>query len=695
MSDADRIAALEHVVRALRAEVADLREAVLRLSSDATRSGAHVAEQGERERREPVAPPLTPPPSSPAPHAPRPPADVPHAPGQAVPPFAARDVPRATVPSRPAREPLDLESLIGRYGTIALATLTIVVGAGAFLTWAIANGKLGPHVRLVIGAVVAVAVAALGLRLRARGAERFGNVLLGLALALAHVEAWGAGPSLHVVSSGVALAIAAAASAALAALALHIDEESLFVVGTGGALLAPFVVSDGRGNLFVLLGYGLVVLALGLYAVRHRAWALASWLMLLGCLVYAAVGIDMGSTLAGWRPALAPALFVLCCAWSAALWGGARQRRTFVLGYLAVVLLAHIAAIKPASAPIAIALGIPIAATVTAYLIARLPELSEPAHVMAAVLLPLGFFGAALLVMDRATSGPHGMALSALWTAFAACAAWDADSDTRPVHIMVAGLTSGAAVLFALHAHPLPLAVVLAAHAVLFALIFRRWPADVLLVPIVLALSIAVVATYEQLLARAAYTYTPFVTRPSAAMLAVSLACWLVWMQFRQTALDAAARPRASVDGDVHAPGSSAPTLHQPAAILAAIVTFFWGRAELAHAYSPDVAIFLLVLYFAAVGVLAIYTGRRRALPLARFIGLALAIYAALKAVLRAWSYGAVGFKVGSCALAGAFLLAVAYWYRESHLAHSLPPSATGGADGSGQRAQQAAQDAG
>lgn len=657
MSDADRIANLEQLVRALRADVAELRDEVQRLSGEPLPS--HRA-----------APALTPP---------------------VVPPVVPPVGPPVIREPRPRRQPLDLESLVGRYGTIALATLTIVVGAGAFLTWAIANGKLGPHVRLVIGAVVALAVAALGLRLRARGAARFGNVLLGLALALAHVEAWGAGPSLHVVSPAVALAIAAIASAALAALALGVDEQSLFVVGMGGALLAPFVVSEGRGNLFILLGYGLVVLALGLYVMRPRVWAFASWLMLLGCLVYAAVGIDMAVTLAGWRPALAPALFALSCAWCAVVWGGAHQRRTFALGYLAIVLLAHVAATPPAGAPVAIALGIPIAATVTTYLIARLPNLTEPARVIAVVFLPLGFFGAALLVMMRSTSATHGTALAAGWTALACVAAWDAMADARPMHIMVAGLVSGAGVLLALHAKPLPLAVALAAHAVVFALAYRRWPNAALLMPVVLSLAMAITASHAQLLVRPAYAYTPFLTAPSAAALAVTLACWIVWLQLRD-----AARDRQAHQGDDR-PGadSSAAALHAPAAAMAAIVTFFWGRAELAHAFSPDVAIFLLVLYFAAVGVFAIFVGRRRALPLARFTGLALAIYAALKAVLRAWSYGAIGLKVGSCALAGVFLLAVAYWYRESHVAHSLPPSSAGGADGPGQRAQQAAQDAG
>ena len=69
-----------------------------------------------------------------------------------------------------------------------------------------------------------------------------------LALALVHVAAWGAGPYLHLVASPVALGVAAAASAALAVLAWVNDEEALFSVGVGGALVAHFVTSRDSGN---------------------------------------------------------------------------------------------------------------------------------------------------------------------------------------------------------------------------------------------------------------------------------------------------------------------------------------------------------------------------------------------------------------------------------------------------------------
>jgi uncharacterized membrane protein len=87
---------------------------------------------------------------------------------------------------------VDLESLVGRYGTLVLATVSALAAVGTFLGWAIANGLLGPPQRIALGLIVSVGLGVAGLRLRRR--ERsFGASLLGLALAIAHVCAWGAG----------------------------------------------------------------------------------------------------------------------------------------------------------------------------------------------------------------------------------------------------------------------------------------------------------------------------------------------------------------------------------------------------------------------------------------------------------------------------------------------------------------------
>src|SRR5438105_4314993 len=103
-SEADRLARLEREMAILRTEFARLRDHV----------GAPAREPG-------TAPP-------PAPRPPSPPqSGVPTTSAPLPPP------PRSPKVVRPPRTGPSAEELIGRYGTIAVATITILVGVGIFL----------------------------------------------------------------------------------------------------------------------------------------------------------------------------------------------------------------------------------------------------------------------------------------------------------------------------------------------------------------------------------------------------------------------------------------------------------------------------------------------------------------------------------------------------------------------------------
>ena len=186
----------------------------------------------------------------------------------------------------PIEADVDLEKLFGRYGTLAVASLAILMGVGTFLSWAIEHGYLGATVRVILGFIGAGAVAVVGLWIREKRDVRFGNVLLALSLAIVHVDAWAAGPYLHVLSTIAAFAIAAGASAALAALALTSEERTLFAIGFAGALIAPFVTASEPGSIVMLLTYGWVVIALSLFAIREKGWEPVLWLAAIGAAFY-------------------------------------------------------------------------------------------------------------------------------------------------------------------------------------------------------------------------------------------------------------------------------------------------------------------------------------------------------------------------------------------------------------------------
>src|SRR5712692_9898369 len=250
MSDAPdvaaRIIALEKAVDWLQRDLAQLRQQI----------GREAPRGSEPIQRAPESPLVV----EALPVPPRPPAI------EALPPL-----PRP--PPRPARP--DLETLIGRYGMLALGTLLALAAVGTFVGWAVAHGLLGPVPRVVLGLVAAAAVGAWGVWLRPR--ERsFGNSLLALSLAVTHVCAWAAGPGLHLVPPFLALALSAAASVALAGYALVQQDEVLWCVGFGGASVAPFVTSSGEGTAPMLAAYAAAVQIAGGSALGSRAWTIAA-----------------------------------------------------------------------------------------------------------------------------------------------------------------------------------------------------------------------------------------------------------------------------------------------------------------------------------------------------------------------------------------------------------------------------------
>ncbi|MEP7087718.1 MAG: hypothetical protein ABI884_10460, partial [Gemmatimonadota bacterium] len=156
MADEQRIAVLEQHVRALYEQIGALR---------AELGGADV---GSRAQAAPIVEALPVAEAAPIVQA-APIVEVALA-SSGPPPIAPRVAPppprRPPMPRPLAAPDIDFEKLLGRYGTIAVASLAILMGVGTFLSWAIEHGYLGPTVRVILGFIGAGIVAAVGLWVR-------------------------------------------------------------------------------------------------------------------------------------------------------------------------------------------------------------------------------------------------------------------------------------------------------------------------------------------------------------------------------------------------------------------------------------------------------------------------------------------------------------------------------------------------
>ncbi len=583
----------------------------------------------------------------------------------ARPPSTSDALPRPVRPSAPPPrttwQTIGLETLIGRYGALALAAITILLGMGVFLSWAVEHVELGPRVRVLLGASAALGVAAVGVAFRGRGARRFGNTLLGLALAITHVVAWGAGPFLNVVSPTTAFIGAALASSALAALAWWEREETLFSVGTGGALLAPFVTADGNAPIFQLLGFGVLVLGTGMLAIRDRSWRTAARIVIAGATVYVVVALQ---SIAYGIPAerVAPAAFALVCAWVALAVTAPPHRLRIGRAMTALAILALLVpalARTEALMPELIA-GALVATVTTHLLLHRARGFPEAELATIAVLYPLAALAAAILALADMSSA-LAVGLAVLWAGMAAIgalalpttsrdetsASFRDPAGLRDAHWLVVAVAGATSVVLALHPWPQWCVLGLGAWGLGLALSDRRLRSRGLAVGISAVLSAASMWGFSLLVERDPYRYTPFLTGESAAA-AVVLAGWWAFTVVRWLRTVTPETPE---------------TESNALPFVASALTIGWGYLELARAFSPDLATFLVIIYLASVGIAIILIGRARRVPAARHAGLALAIVAGVKALLQA-STLAFGLRLSSYLVVGAFLLGVAYVYR-------------------------------
>lgn len=545
---------------------------------------------------------------------------------------------------------VDLESLIGRYGTLVLSTISALAAVGLFLNWAIEKGYLGPQQRLALGLITAATLGVGGLRLRRR--ERsFGASILGLALAITHVCAWGAGPALALVPHWAAFLLAAVVSVALAVFAHAENDEPLWCVGFSGAAIAPFVTANGRANLLLLAAYGVAVLASAGYAMNARRWIVAGRLFLLAAAAYTGVlatGFerDFGPLLGMAFPLAVAVVGVI--PWST---GWSRRERLRAVGVMAV--LAAIRTGLGTNHPIddaSVATLIAVAGLVWLVTVDRTHVVREPVPAgtrylhegdwLDAAVVPMGFTLAAVAALDASMIG-SGQAMAAAAVVFLGTVVRAPQGSLRDAAVFASVISALVALLLLLSGRGAVLIAAIAGLSVACFAANRVWRSGSWTTLALIGLAWSMVASLQQLVARPAYDYMPFGTQPSLVSFAVLAAT-----------------------GASAGLALSDPRLKRWLVAGVALWAFVWVHQEIAFAFNETAATLLRVAYYAGTAVLGVGVGRARQMAVIRHIGLALAVLAAATALYGARSLDAVAARITAHAVAAVFLLAIAYWYR-------------------------------
>jgi hypothetical protein len=569
---------------------------------------------------------------------------------------------------------LDFERLLGRYGMLGIAVFAAVAAVGTFLSWAISHGylRLGPEARVLLGLAFATGIGVWGIRLR-RTERSFGSSLLGLALVIVLVVAYAAGPSFHLVPTWFAFVGSAAIAWALAIFARSEDDEPLWCVAFGGASLAPFVTSDGSGNLYALLAYGFVLLFSACFAISHRVWPVAWRVFYLASFLFvsAATALATDRVTHGFFATFALPLVIGA---AGILPFAPDVRKRAALRWLALLaLLATMSVERLESSALGWLAVAEILAAIALWLliIDRLRGVAQSSLLArnagrstfldwidgAAIPLALTFRAATVTPPGNSTAIVYGAAL----VMFLAIA-WRHPVSSARDAAAFSFMTLAAAIVFELHLEePLVRVIALLVLAAGALGLHRLRPSLSWVVAELAALVVAMGMTMSSLLERPIYITPPFSTEPSLAALSIVVALTII-ARFWQWLFDATCEAMGDRSRRTYADGLRA--LLRATVAAPWVWAFTWILVELAMAYSASTSTLLLVTYFAATAVVSVAVGRARGSPRLRQLGLLLALAATATSVYGATTYFDVGARILAYLVTSAFLLGIAYWYR-------------------------------
>jgi uncharacterized membrane protein len=330
-----RLDALEGRLRALQAEVVELRRAA---------SG------------EPAAAPAR----SPAPVAASPSLAAPAAPSHAW--FEPDEEPVAAPPPQPPpptppyvappRGPsladrlaaIDTSALLGARGLALAGGIVTLLGVVFFFVLAVNNGWIGPAARVSLGAAASAIVFAAGLFVRQRyGQLSAAMAAVGTGIAGGYVTLLAATAIYDLVPKSIGLLLASGIAAAGLAVALAWDAELIGILGLIGAMAAPGLLAIDSGLTNVGVAFVAFVFAALVFVAVRRAWQMLLWIG--AAVALAQIGTLVGATESpGVSVALLAIVFTALFLIGGIAWQVERHERrtdsltsTFVLGSAALV----------------------------------------------------------------------------------------------------------------------------------------------------------------------------------------------------------------------------------------------------------------------------------------------------------------------------------------------------------------------
>jgi len=170
----------------------------------------------------------------------------------------------------PAEFKQNIEKFIGENLISVIGVIILIIGVGIGAKYAIDNKMISPLTRIIIGYVISVTLLVFAIKLKEKY-ERFSAVLLSGALALMYFLTFAAYDFYDLIPKMMAFGLMLVFTVFTTFASIKYNRQVIAHIGFVGAYAVPILLSDGTGDVRMLLAY-VTIINFGILAVSVKKY---------------------------------------------------------------------------------------------------------------------------------------------------------------------------------------------------------------------------------------------------------------------------------------------------------------------------------------------------------------------------------------------------------------------------------------
>lgn len=164
----------------------------------------------------------------------------------------------------------NIEKFIGENLISVIGVIILIIGVGIGAKYAIDNKMISPLTRIIIGYIISIALLVFAIKLKVKY-EKFSAVLLSGALALMYFLTFAAYDFYDLIPKMMAFGLMVVFTVFTTFAAIKYNRQVIAHIGFVGAYAVPILLSDGTGDVRMLLAY-VTIINFGILAISVKKY---------------------------------------------------------------------------------------------------------------------------------------------------------------------------------------------------------------------------------------------------------------------------------------------------------------------------------------------------------------------------------------------------------------------------------------